>query len=146
MPQLPAEWKRSRSWTCRVHRDELLMHLDAFYLAATRLRVYVMTVTCSESLFLDRSKNIFRSGLPTGSLTLTYVPMSSWTPQGHREDRWTIRRISRKTYGRQEMSNARNAWHTFWPLIWIFDIQSCWSMLVYYLAYYKLWFIIIIIH
>lgn len=111
---------------CRVHRDKLLMHLDAFYLsvaAAIRLRVYVTTVTCSESLFLDRSKTIFRSGLPTGSLTLTYVPMSSWTSQGHREDRWTISCMSRKTHGRQKMSNARNARHTFWLLIWIFDIQ-----------------------
>lgn len=77
-----------------------------------------------EDLFLDRSKTIFRSGLPTGSLTLTYVPTSSWTSQEHCEDRWTIRRISRKTHGRQEMCNARDARHTFWPLIWIFDIQS----------------------
>jgi len=80
------EWKKDRSrWWCdrRVACiGASLEHLDAFYLSATAatrsLRV------CNDrnvfgGLFLDRSKTIFRSGLPTNSLTLTYVHVPTRT-------------------------------------------------------------------
>lgn len=73
-------WRRDGGVAC-IRTN--LIYLDALYLSA---------VVCGSSvhndcnvfgdLFLDRSEIIFRSGLPTGILTLTYVyvPTFSWIP------------------------------------------------------------------
>lgn len=105
------------------HRAELLMHLDAFYLSgATRLRAHVTTIRCWGSLFLDRSKIIFRSGLPTGGLTLTYVPTSSWTPRRSADIRRTSterRAVARKWATREArgiLSGRSSGFLTFNPL------------------------------